>query len=69
MKKNLLFWIKERHNPQLGIYYIRCGQLSAMQAKRQEESLYGSNFMHGYETLDEYRLAIKDLKEKGHKVQ
>ena len=62
------FWIKERYNPQLGTYYIPCGQLSKTEAKKHEKTLYGDNTMHEYKTEAEYRQAISDLKSGGQKV-
>lgn len=31
------FYIKERHNPQTGVYYVACGQMSKQQAKSYEK--------------------------------
>jgi len=42
------FWLKQRHNPQLGTYWVKCGQLSVREAKSQERTLYGQNAMHPY---------------------
>lgn len=33
------FYIKERHNPQLGVYYKAEGKLSKKRAKEKEEAL------------------------------
>ena len=63
-----LYYIKERHNPQLGVYYVPCGQLSKRAAKRNEDSLYGFNIMHGYATQEEYDKAVSALKESGENV-
>lgn len=43
------YWIKERHNPQLGIYFIGYGQISSKKAKPMENSLYGMNCMIQFE--------------------
>lgn len=63
------FWIKERHNPQLGVYYVACGQMSKMEAKKHETSLYGSNVMHSFATKEEYDTEILALKAAGDRVQ
>jgi len=64
------FYLKERHNPQLGIYYVRCGQLSETAAKRKERGgVYGSNVMLPYDTEIEYAEAIAKLAMEGKSVQ
>ena len=63
------WWIKERDNPQLGTYYVACGQMSRTAARRYEKPLYGSNRMHQYETEAEYAAEIVSLKKKGERVQ
>jgi hypothetical protein len=63
------FYICERHNPQLGIYYIPCGQMSVRKAKDREKSLYGSNFMHGFETEKAYKAELARLEKWGNKIQ
>lgn len=63
------FWIKQRYTPQLGMYYVACGQMSAAKAKKHEGSLYGSNVMLGYETEAEYKARLAELQAKGQKVQ
>lgn len=67
--KNYPFWIKERHNPQTGIYYVACGQLSKTAAKKKESSLYGSNVMLRFETEAEYQAKLAELKKNGESVQ
>lgn len=62
------FWIKKRDNPQLGTYYILCGQLSKTAARKQEKALYGHNTMHEYQTEQEYNKAIEELKASGASV-
>lgn len=64
-----LFYIKERHNPQLGVYYVGCGQMTKNDAKKAETPLYGMNIMHPYETEAEYLEEICKLKEAGKIVQ
>jgi hypothetical protein len=63
------FWIKERHNPQLGTYYVAEGQLSMTAARRKESSLYGTNIMHEYATEADYNAKIAELKKLGRTVQ
>jgi len=52
------FWVKERHNPQNGVSYTACGQLTVAEAKKKENALYGYNVMHRYKTEAEYRAAL-----------
>ena len=68
MKTNYPFWIKERYNPQLGVYYVPCGQMSKTAAKRAEKSLYGVNLMHRFETEAEYVARLEWLRKHGEKV-
>ena len=63
------WWIKERHNPQLGVYYVACGQMAARDAKRYESALYGDNTMMRYETEADYSAALAELRERGERVQ
>lgn len=69
MKKLKKFWIKQRENPQLGTYYVACGQLSNSEAKRRGRPLYGFNLMHPYDTEEDYFAALKKLRDEGHEVQ
>ena len=69
MKRQKLFWIRERDNPQLGTYFVCCGQLSKIEAKNAEHSLYGYNTMHSYNDEQEYIKAIEELKKNGKSVQ
>ena len=55
------WWIKERHNPQLGVYYVGCGQLTKADAKEMEDSLYGSNHMLAFDTKNEYLERLQEL--------
>jgi hypothetical protein len=66
MKKQ--FYIKERYNPQLGTYYVPCGQMTKTQAKSYEKPIYGDNIMHGFSTELEYLKEIKRLKDEGNKI-
>lgn len=63
------FWIKERRNPQLGTYYVPCGQLSRTAAHKETRTLYGANIMHEYPDETSYRAKIEELKKRGEKVQ
>lgn len=69
MSKPKLWWIKERHNPQLGLYYVACGQMSNAEAKRMESGKYGSNLMLGYDSNSEYVADIERFKREGYSVQ
>lgn len=63
------YYICERDNPQLGIYYIACGMLSKTAAKRKEQAIYGHNTMLPFDTLTEYQEKVAQLRREGHKVQ
>jgi hypothetical protein len=70
MKRQFKYWIKERHNPQLGVYYVASGQMSKAAAKRIEDgSLYGSDYMIDFDTKEEYEAKLHELRESGEKVQ
>ena len=62
------FYIKERDNPQLGTYYVAEGQLTKKDARAKERSLYGANYLHQYETEQEYNAAIEKLKKDGKRI-
>lgn len=63
------YYIKARHNPQLGTYYVACGQMSKTAAKKEEKPLYGDNTMIGFDTESEYKAKLSELRENGEKVQ
>jgi len=63
------YWIKERQNPQLGVYYVGCGQISVTKAKKYEKPLYGHNVMHRFASEQEYNARIAELRDKGLMVQ
>lgn len=65
MKK---YYIKERDNPQLGTYFVACGQMFKAQARRYENPLYGSNVMHGFDTKEAYEKRLAELREQGESV-
>jgi hypothetical protein len=63
------YYIKERSNPQFKKpYYIACGQLSRTQVKAAESTVYGSNNMLPFKTLEEYEAALKKLVADGFNV-
>ncbi len=64
-----LFWIKERHNPQLNKpYYTACGQITKKRAKEIEDSIYGDNYMLSFNTQAEYESKLETLKNEGFTV-
>ncbi len=63
--KPKFWWIKERYNPQLGVYYVPCGQLTISEARRKENSLYGTNCMKRFETEEKYLAEVMKLKKQG----
>jgi hypothetical protein len=55
------WWVKERHNPQFDSpYYTKCGQLTKKRSKRMEESCYGFNIMHSFDTEQESEDFIRE---------
>jgi len=68
MKRARRFWIKERHNPQLGIYFVPCGQMSEAVARRATLTLYGENFMHPFATEAAYNERLAELRKGNHRV-
>lgn len=62
------FWIKQRYNPQLGTFYVPCGQLSKQEAKKMEKPLHGSNTMIPFDSEEEYRARLAELKGEGKSV-
>jgi hypothetical protein len=69
MKRSKRFWIKERHNPQLGTYYVACGQLSKTTVKAQRQSLHGHNVMHGFDNWEDYNTRLIELQNAGEIIQ
>lgn len=61
--------IKERHNPQLGVYFVAMGCISNARAKGRGKCLYGSDIMHAFDTRKEYELELQRLRESGERVQ
>ena len=66
--KQKYYWIKERHNPQLGVYYVAMGNISVKDAE-SKSSVYGWNHMLKFYSEKEYKAKISDLIEKGERVQ
>lgn len=67
--RKMKYWIKQRFNPQLGVYYVACGQRTKTEAKAAERSLYGSNVMLPYDTEEAYNARLKELRDAGERVQ
>lgn len=63
------YWIKERRNPQIGVYFVAEGQLSAREAKGREDTLYGVNIMHRFDTEQAYQARLAELRASGERVQ
>lgn len=64
MNRTYPFWIKERHNPQLGLYFIAMGQMSKTAAKKHESTIYGTNRMLRFNTEQEYKYKCASLELK-----
>jgi hypothetical protein len=62
------WWIQERRNPQLKTYYVALGRLGIMEAKCQEASLYGDNYMLRFDSEAEYRAKLDELLRSGARV-
>jgi len=59
------YYLKERFNPQFDKpYYVALGQITKLQAKKAENSRYGTNVIHSYETKEEYIDAIEKFKQQ-----
>jgi len=69
VRRQRQWWIKERDNPQLGTYWVACGQLSKTEARRKEGSLYGMNIMHAFDTEEAYNARLDQLRQSGECVQ
>lgn len=69
MKKPQRWFIMERHNPQLGVYYVARGQMSERAAKKWETGIrYGTNSIRGFDTEVEYQKQLEQLKSEGHGI-
>jgi hypothetical protein len=60
-QSKLKWWIKERHNPQIGVYYVGLGQLSEKEAKRYKCNAYGTNTLLSFESEEEYLAKLQQL--------
>ncbi len=63
------YWIKERHNTQIGIYYVPLGKLSIKDAKRWGRPIYGDNYLLKFATEEEYQTKIQALIADNQKVR
>jgi len=68
-KPRMSYWIKMRMNPQIGTYYVPCGQLPAKDARAKENSLYGANHMLKFTTKKAYEAELARLRAAGEKVR
>jgi hypothetical protein len=70
VKRIKLYYIGWRGNPQLknGGYYKAFGQLSKAEAKRKEQTSYGSMSLTAYETEEQYMTSLRSFKEEGHSI-
>jgi len=66
--RSLKYWIKERHNPQSGIYYVPMGRMTLAEAKRHEKPLYGTNYMDSFCNESDYSARLAELRAKGAKI-
>jgi len=62
------YWIKERNNPQIGVYYVACGQMSISAARKLEQALYGDNVMLKFDTETDYQAKLNELQRNGMKA-
>jgi hypothetical protein len=62
--KGKFWYIKERHNPQLEIYYVPLGNISQKEAKKHEKTPYGYNVILRFDTKEEYlkKLNVQGIK-------
>jgi len=56
------YWIKERNNHQLGVYYVGCGEMTVREAKASK------SVMHRYPTKEAYTQRIAELNVAGEQV-
>ena len=64
------YYIGWRSNSQLknGGYYKAFGQLSKAEAKRKEQTAYGSMWLYEYKTEEQYNSSLESFKEEGHSI-
>ena len=63
------YWLRERHNPQLGTYYVAHGKITLQEAREYAIPLYGTNKMHKFRTKEAYEAEIEMLKSQGKRVE
>lgn len=63
------YWIKERNNPQLGVYYVAYGRMKVSEARSLSGPGYGSNTMHRFNSEEEYLYKLKELQAADESVQ
>lgn len=68
-KRDYPYWIKERVNPQIGTYFVACGQMSKTEAKKHEDPMYGRNAMHKFGSKRAYNARLRQLAKEGKAVQ
>lgn len=61
MPRKQTYWIRERHNPQLGVYYVAMGKMTKAEAKKFERAIYGHDVMLPYPSEEAYNEAVKKL--------
>ena len=70
MATKLKYWIKERYNPQSGVYFVARGQITSKEAKAIEnDCIYGYNKMHSFSDEHQYLARLEELKAEGKRVQ
>ena len=62
------WYIMERHNPQLGVYYVAKGQMPKAEAKQYERPIYGHNYMLAFPTKEAYSAKIAELRNSGQAI-
>jgi hypothetical protein len=62
------WWLKERCNPQLGKYWVKCGRITVKEARKKEDSSYGDNYMHKFNSEEEYAATVDELNSNGERV-
>lgn len=63
------YWIIERYNPQLGIYYIGKGQMTRSAAKKYKTPGYGVNVLQMFNNEHDYLARLLFLRAAGRDVQ
>jgi hypothetical protein len=69
MKTKKLYYIGRRDNPQFKkSYFIRYGQLSKAEAARKEKCVYGSMWLTGFDSHEEFLNEIDKLRNEGYNI-